>query len=111
VRDLGTALGSTAKMTPIRGNPAVFERLGFVDGVKDGFVEFAYAGRHQQLVHHTITSADVRWASELMSELSRDQWRDAFRAGGYDTAVSDRFINRLLAKVQEGLALGGANTR
>jgi hypothetical protein len=53
----------------------------------------------------------VRWASELMSGLTRDQWRDAFRAGGYETAVSDRFINRLLAKVQEGLTLGSVNTR
>jgi hypothetical protein len=32
------------------------------------------------------------------------QWRDAFRAGGYEPAVADRFIRRLLAKIAEGLA-------
>jgi hypothetical protein len=70
------------------------------------------AGR--QFAHHfdgTITPADVGWGSALMVGLSRDQWRDAFRAGGYDAAVSDRFINRLLAKIHDGLALSGAETR
>jgi hypothetical protein len=106
VRDLGTALGSTAKLTPIRGNPDVFERLGFIKGIKHGFVEFIYDGRHQHLVDGRITSADVRWASALMSGLTREQWRDAFRAGGYTPAVSERFINRLLEKLREGLEFG-----
>jgi hypothetical protein len=105
VRDLGTALGSTAKVTPIRGNPDVFERLGFITGIKHGFVDFVYDGRHQHLVDRRITPADVRWACQLMSGLTRDQWRDAFRAGGYTPDVSDRFINRLLDKIREGRAL------
>ena len=52
-----------------------------------------------------ITSADVRWACELMAQLSDAQWREAFLAGGYDPAVSARFIRRLQAKIREGSAL------
>lgn len=105
VRDLGTALGSTGRFEPVRGDPAVFERLGFIKGVKDGFVQFEYQGWHQELVRQRITRDEVRWACELLSALSLDQWHDAFRAGGYDRSVSDRFITRLHAKIAEGLAL------
>jgi hypothetical protein len=31
VRDIGTALGSTARLAPVRGDPDVFERLGFIN--------------------------------------------------------------------------------
>jgi hypothetical protein len=37
--------------------------------------------------------------------LSDAQWRDAFRAGGFEPAVADRFIRRLKAKIDEGLKL------
>jgi hypothetical protein len=83
----------------------------FVEPKKGGFVEFAYEGRHQELFDRTITPDDVRWASALMAGLGRDQWRDAFRAGAYDAAVSNRFINRLIAKIGDGLALSRAETR
>jgi hypothetical protein len=105
VRDLGTALGSTGRITPIRNDPGVFERLGFIRGVTRGFVEFDYHGWHQELVRERITAADVRWASELLGRLTLDQWHDAFRAGGYTREVRERFIARVLGKVDEGRAL------
>ena len=92
-------------MAPIRGNPDVFEQLGFIRGIKHGFVYFVYDGRHQHLVDRRITPDDVRWACQLISGLTRDQWRDAFRAGGYTPEMSDQFITRLLDKIREGLAL------
>ena len=105
VRDVGTALGSTARLAPVRGDPDVFERLGFIKRIENGFVEFHYNGRHQPLVDHRIRPAHVRWAAQLLSRLSSTQWHDAFRAGGYSTEVSDRFINKLQSKIQDGLAL------
>lgn len=111
VRDLGTALGSTARLTPIRGDPEVFERLGFIKCIENGFVEFEYNGRHQDLVDQRITPDDVRWASELVARLGLEQWHDAFRAGGYDRDLSARFIARLQAKIREGLALGSITER
>src|SRR6266850_213416 len=40
VRDLGAALGETARLMPIRGNPQLLAREPLVAGVRDGFVEF-----------------------------------------------------------------------
>ena len=110
VRDLGTALGSTARLTPIRGDPDVFEQLGFIRGIKNGLVEFHYSGRHQPVVQQRIRPSDVRWAATLLSRLSDAQWHDAFRAGGYSLEVRSRFIAKLQSKIREGLALGETET-
>jgi hypothetical protein len=101
VRDLGTALGETARLAPQRGNPDIFAREPFITGVKDGFVEFNYHGWHQELLKH-ISPDDVVWASELLGRLTDRQWNDAFRAGGYEPALADRFIGRLQQKIAEG---------
>jgi hypothetical protein len=109
VRDLGTALGSTARLAPVRGDPDVFEALGFINYVKNGFVEFHYNGRHQPVVDRCIRPSDVRWAATLLSRLSDEQWHDAFRAGGYSPAVRSRFIAKLKSKIRDGLALAAAS--
>jgi hypothetical protein len=104
VRDIGTALGETGRLNPTRSDPALFEHIKFINRVKDGEVEFNYHGRHQELADH-ITPSDVRWMCDLLARVSMEQWRDAFRAGGYDIATSDRFITRIKAKIAEGQAL------
>jgi hypothetical protein len=106
VRDLGTALGETGRLAPKRSDPDLFERNRFINGMKDGYVEFDYHGWHQELLRHRITPQEVRWASDLLTGISYRQWTDAFRAGGYEPAVAERFIRRILAKVAEGERLG-----
>jgi hypothetical protein len=106
VRDLGTALGGTGRITPARGEIEQFERDGFIEGVENGFVKFDYHGWHQELVRERITPADVHWACNLLADLSDSHWREAFLAGGYDPALAERFIRRLKAKIRDGLALG-----
>ena len=106
VRDLGTALGETGRLTPKRSDPELFERNRFINGVRDGYVEFHYHGWHQELLRQRITPQEVRWASDLLAGLSYGQWTDAFRAGGYEPDVAERFIRRILAKVAEGERLG-----
>jgi hypothetical protein len=105
VRDLGTALGETGRLAPKRGDPDIFEREPFITGVKDGFVQFNYHGWHQELFKR-ISPGDVAWASELLGQLSAQQWSDAFRAGGYEPALADRFIGRLRQKIAEGRRVG-----
>ncbi len=105
VRDLGTALGETGRLAPQRGDPDIFEHEPFITGVKDGFVKFNYHGWHRELVER-ISPGDVAWASAWLGQLSEQQWRDAFRAGGYSPAVANRFIGRLRQKVAEGGRLG-----
>jgi hypothetical protein len=105
VRDLGTALGSTGRIAPLRGNLQAFERLGFMKGIEDGFVRFEYHGLHQELFDRRITPDDVVWAARLLARVSDAQWHDAFRAGGYLPDVSGGFIHKLKSKIQDGLAL------
>jgi hypothetical protein len=102
VRDLGTALGETGRLKPRRNDPDLFERLRFINGVNDGYVDFHYHGWHQELLRRRITVQEVQWACDLLTGLSHPQWRDAFRAGGYPPAEAERYIGRLFAKIAEG---------
>jgi hypothetical protein len=111
VRDLGTALGESGRLKPHRGNPDLFDKAGFVKGVEHGFVRFDYHGWHQDLVKDRITTGDVRWACELLSRLSDRQWADAFRAGGYEPALAQRFISRVHQKIRQGLELPASDIR
>ena len=105
VRDIGTALGSTGRFAPRRGDPDAFDSEPFIVGVSEGFVRFGYRGRHQELVRETIRPRDVVWAGELLGRLSQAQWREAFRAGGFAPAAADRYIRRLQQKVADARAL------
>jgi hypothetical protein len=105
VRDLGSALGDTQRITPRKGHLASFERHAFIRGVSNGYVDFAYDGWYRAFVRDRITPADVVWASSLLAQLSDRQWRDAFRAGGFEPAVADGFIAKLREKIREGQSL------
>jgi hypothetical protein len=52
-----------------------------------------------------IKVSDVHWVCERLNKLSDKQWHDAFRAGGIESPMSDRFIRRIKQKIAEGLAL------
>jgi len=106
VRDLGTALGETGRLHPKRSNIDIFENEPFITGVKDGYVEFAYHGWHKEIIRNRITPDDVRWASDMMASISYDQWMDAFRAGGYEPAIAERFVKRLMWRVSQGQRVG-----
>ncbi|HKA02065.1 MAG TPA: hypothetical protein VKE70_36390 [Candidatus Solibacter sp.] len=105
VRDLGAALGDTGRLDPRRGDPDIFERLSFVTGVSNGFVKFNNHGFHQELLRDRITTEDVRWACNLLARLNDGQWEGAFRAGGFQADVAQRFIRRIKEKVHEGQQL------
>jgi hypothetical protein len=107
VRDLGSALGTTSRLRPARGDADQFAAVPFLAGSDGGYVRFGYTGWHERLVRDRITPDDVRWASGLLARLTDAQWRDAFRAGGYDTAAAGKFIRRLREKIAEGLAIPG----
>ena len=49
-----------------------------------------------------ITPDEVAWASNLLARLTDQQWRDAFRAAGYEPQVASRFIRKLDEKIQQG---------
>jgi hypothetical protein len=105
VRDVGAALGDTDRFTPRKGHVEAFERHPFIFGVNNGHVDFAYSGWYRKFVRDRITPDDVAWASNQLAQLSDRQWQDAFRAGGYEPAVANRFIRKLGEKVEQGSGL------
>jgi hypothetical protein len=107
VRDLGSALGTTGRLAPRRGDPDAFDRHGFITGVVNGFVVFDYRGWHQELVRDRIRPSDVAWASSLLARLDDRQWHEAFRAGNYEDAVADRFIRTLRRRIADGQRVAG----
>lgn len=100
VRDLGAALGETGKLYPRRNWIEGFEKEEFITGVKDGRIEFAFAGRHKELLS-MITPVDLRWAATRLGRLTDAQWRDAFRAANYSDAVRDRYLRKIRQKIEE----------
>jgi hypothetical protein len=105
-RDLGHTFGRTGTMNPPRNDIEAFETTPFIRGLADGKVQFEYRGRHATLFEH-ITPADVRWICDRLNRLTDQQWQDAFRAGGYEREIADRFIRRLKQRIGEGLTLKG----
>lgn len=103
-RDLGHTFGRSGLVRAPRNDIEAFEQAPFITGVKDGFVDVEFDGRHGALVEK-ITVADVRWICQRLNALTDRQWRDAFRAGAYEPALANRFIRRMKQKIAEGLAL------
>ena len=105
VKDLGATLGETGRLDPRRGDIDSFEREPFIRGVSDGRVRFGYRGRHRELLNDRIRVEDVRWMCERLRKITDRQWRDAFRAGNFTDDQTTRYIARLDAKIDQGLAL------
>jgi len=104
VKDLGASLGETGRVDPRRGYLEGFEREPFLVGRQGPFARFAYRGRHQELLRR-IPIDHLKWACERVLALTDRQWRDAFAAGNYDEATTARYVARIRAKAEEGLAL------
>lgn len=104
VRDLGAALGETGVFSPKRGDAVAFARTLFITDVKGDSVQFDYRGRHKELIRQ-ITVQDVRWMANLASQLTGEQWRDAFRAGGYGPEISASFIQEIQKRIEKARSI------
>ena len=88
ISDLGATFGKTGslpflwRITRSRNNPEDYEKARFIDGVKEGYVDFHYGGKNRGLLDK-ITIEEARWVGQLLSRLSDAQLRDAFRAAHY----------------------------
>lgn len=106
VRDLGGSLGGTGMFIVKRNDIEEFERSRFVTGVTAaGFATFAYRGKRRHLVRDRLHVDDVAWAASLLAGISDRQWRDVFRAGGYEDDLSSRFLRVIQARIGEGTGL------
>lgn len=111
VKDLGASLGKSKWWLPgTRDDIEAFEQEPFIKSVSGNRVKLHFRGawREPQLVD-SVAANDVRWMCERLARLTRGQWLDAFRAGGYTDAESDRFIRRIQQKIDEGLRIGSSS--
>ena len=116
VRDLGGSLGKAQQPRVLSWVPFMrqmqgtkndiddFEGQGFVRHLDGDRVTFDYSGLDGALVN-SVTVDDLRWTCELLSRLSEAQWIDAFRAGGYDTSDTYRYVRKIKGKIAEAQRL------
>ncbi len=88
-----------------RNDVAGFESQGFITSIdSQERPEFDYRGIYRDVID-TVTAADVQWVCGLLNGLTDEQWRDAFRAGGYNPEQTLRYVNKIKAKISQDLAL------
>ena len=117
ISDLGATFGKSGS-TPIiwrftrsRNKPTDYAKADFVDTVVDNHVYFHYGGKNGDLFND-ITVEDATWIGGLLSELSTQQLRDAFRAANYTNAQVSLLVNEVrertneLLRVDRDLCLG-----
>ena len=102
ISDLGATFGH-ASTTPLlwrftrsRNNPEKYAKSEFFKKVKGDRVVLHFGGKNSGLMKD-ITVHDAQWMASLLSQLSDQQLRDAFRAANY----SPNQINLLARTVRE----------
>ena len=119
VSDLGASFGSASRTWPkekSKGDLHSYERSKFLqksgaEGVnfrtpaRPSFVYLVNPREYFQRVHmewigRRIPRADTKWMGDLLSRLSSDQIRDAFRAAGYSAAEVEGFAAVLEKRIK-----------
>ena len=102
ISDLGATFGH-ASTTPIfwritrsRNSPENYAKSNFFEKVKGDRVVLHFGGKNRGLMKD-LTVQDAQWIASLLSQLSDQQIRDAFRAANYSPGQ----INLLAGEVRE----------
>jgi hypothetical protein len=122
VSDLGATLGRAGGLGGKRTKNDLKDFLStrFVMGVEDGAVEFDYDTRPSKLGHLSvlyppyyrsqvkkekamrgIPVAHARWVGSLLSQLTDDQLRDAFRAAQYNNETMEGYVLALRERINQ----------
>ena len=111
ISDLGATFGKSGS-TPIiwrftrsRNKPNDYAKAEFVDTVVDNHVHFHYGSKRKDLFSD-ITVEDATWIGGLLSQLSTQQLRDAFRAANYSPAQLNLLVNEVRERTNELLRVG-----
>ncbi|MCI0486306.1 MAG: hypothetical protein L0229_06870 [Blastocatellia bacterium] len=115
VSDLGGTLGKVGN--PIRktwflrnlpggtkNDPEGYENQVFINGVKNGTVDFNYKGKNHTLPRG-VKVEHARWMGNLLGRLSNKQLSDAFRAGGFTEAEIEIYVRELRDRIDQLKAL------
>jgi hypothetical protein len=123
VADIGATLGRVGGLggKRVKNSLADFRASKFVLGVENGMVNFDYStkpkgagafasffspgyGKRQankEKAMRSVPVEDARWIGSMLSSLTDEQLRDAFRAASYDQATMEGFVAVLRARINE----------
>jgi hypothetical protein len=54
---------------------------------------------HNRWIGKHIPRTDARWVGNLLAQLSPEQLRDAFRAGGYSPEQAEAYVSVVQARI------------
>jgi hypothetical protein len=90
ISDLGGSFGKTGgALSRSRNKPSDYVKATFIEKVNGNVIDFNYGGKNKKLFEG-LTVSDARWLSDLLSRLSDDQLKDAFRAANYSAEEVDQ---------------------
>ena len=99
VSDLGGSFGKTGGIiSRSRNKPSDYVKAEFVKSVKGNRVDFNYGGKNQKLFDD-LTVQDAKWISGLLSQLSDEQIKDAFRAANYAPEEVDQLAGAVRERI------------
>jgi hypothetical protein len=120
VSDLGATFGTTGyswTRAMARGNLSSYRNSKFINKVTPQYVDFNpptrpaliyffnFPGLFSRLgmrwVGKKVPTSDVKWIAGLLSQLSPEQIRDAFRSAGYDQAEAEGFAGVVEKRIAE----------
>ena len=120
VTDVGTAFGASGRRYYERnstGNLDAYRRGWLVAKIKPDSIDLHFPAMpplsfisdlpfylqqlHARWIGKHIPRADAKWIGSLLAQLSPDQIRDAFRAGGYSPDVVEAYTTTLMSRIQE----------
>ena len=108
ISDLGATFGKLGNNNlPIffrlgrkTNNPRAWSKTRFIKDVEKGRLEFAFKGKGRDLMKN-ITIEEGRWLAGLLTRLSEQQIRDAFKAANYSAADIDLLTRTTQRKIDQ----------
>jgi hypothetical protein len=110
ISDLGATFGHASttplfwRITRSRNNPKNYAKSDFLEKVKGNRVQLHFGGKNRGLMKD-ITVNDALWVASLLSQLSDQQVRDAFRAANYTPEQVNLLTRVVRARTNELLSL------
>jgi len=107
VTDAGATLGNTGGVfSRSKSKPDEYAKSQFIGKAEPGFVDFVLHGNGEfEKVTKHIPRADVKWLAQRLSQLSEEQIRDCFRAGGYTPEEVTVYTQAVQKRIAEMSAL------
>jgi hypothetical protein len=106
ISDLGATFGRSGgpgffwRIRRSRNDPEDFANAKFIDRVKDGYVDFDFAGKNERLFEK-VPVEHARWIGERLARLTDGQLGAIFRSANYTPAETRMLTRAVRARIEE----------